>query len=323
MLAAARAARSPTPVRQLEGAAPVSRVRSHPAFTLIELLVVIGIIGVLIGLLLPAVQMVRTAAARTACANNLKQIGTALQHFLDSHQVFPSNGGWDGKQKIAASVGPAFTPETFDYLTGKTYQWGAGDPALSPRDQTGAWGYSILPYVEQEAAYRQRQWSAVVPVYICPARRPAEAKIVTDDELGRYQSGGWTWGGRTDYAVNLVPFANRPTCYPAAKFTDGLSNTIFAGEKAFDTVAQGRSWYWDEPVFLGGSKGTSRGAVGLVRDKPGASNGTFRENWGSAHAAGVQFLYGDGSVRLVAYDADMSLMAALLTPDGGEAVQPP
>ena len=173
-------------------------------------------------------------------------------------------------------------------------------------------------------AEHQRQWDAAVPVFVCPARRIAGATpVVADDAYGRYQSGGWTWGGRTDYAVNLVAFANRPTCYSAAKFTDGLSNTVFAGEKAYDVAAQGPSWYWDEPVFLGGSKGTSRGAIGLVRDAPGTSNGTFRENWGSAHPAGVQFLYGDGGVHLVGFDADPSLLAALLTPDGGEAVSPP
>lgn len=160
-------------------------------------------------------------------------------------------------------------------------------------------------------------------VYICPARRLPEAKPVSDDQWGRYQTGGLTWGGRTDYAVNLVAFANRPTCYTTAKFSDGLSNTIFAGEKALDTVAQGESWYWDEPVYLGGSKGTSRGDVGLVRDKPGLSNEAFKDHWGSAHPAGVQFLYGDSSVHILSFDTDTRTMAARQTPDGGEAVSPP
>jgi prepilin-type processing-associated H-X9-DG protein len=95
---------------------------------------------------------------------------------------------------------------------------------------------------------------------------------------------------------------------------------VFVGEKAYDAGAQGPSWYWDEPFFLGGSKGTSRGAPVLIKDGPGI---VFRENWGAAHDGGVQFLFGDGNVRLVSFGADPTVLAALLTPDGGETVSLP
>ena len=116
------------------------------------------------------------------------------------------------------------------------------------------------------------------------------ASSVARRQYGRYQSGGLVWGGRTDYAVNLVAFANRPTVYSTAKFTDGLSNTIFAGEKAFDV---------DRPGAKAGT-GTSRSSsaarrarraadIGLVRDTPGMSHEAFKDHWGSPHPGGVQF----------------------------------
>ena len=95
---------------------------------------------------------------------------------------------------------------------------------------------------------------------------------------------------------------------------------VVVGEKAYDAVAQFGSWYYDEGFFLGGSKGTSRGAVGLSPDKPGIN---YKDNWGSAHQVGVFFLFGDGSVRMLTFGTEAYVMAALLTPDGGEAISPP
>lgn len=291
------------------------------AFSLIEILVTIAIVSVLLGLGLPAVQRIRAAAARTNCANNLRQVGQALMQFHESHYVFPSNGGWDGKQTIKDVNGVPFTPSTFDRVADNTYQWGVGDPALAPEAQTGSWAYSILPYLDQENAYRARSWSTPVPTYVCPSRRKAAAStVVAEDAYGRYVGGGLTWA-KTDYACNLQALDNRPVCVPIARFTDGLSNTVLAGEKAFDPVVdQPTTWYWDEPYSIGGSKGTGRPGVGVLPDRAGIP---FKENWGSAHAGGAQFVFGDGSVRPVSFNTDLTVVEALLTPDGGEVVTAP
>jgi prepilin-type N-terminal cleavage/methylation domain-containing protein len=291
---------------------------ARSAFTLIELLVVIAIIAILIGLLASAVMRVREAASRITCANNLKQLGLGLLLHHDTYGVLPSNGGWDGHETIPATDGSLTVIYTIDKESGDRLNWGVGDPNLPPQAQTGCWAYALLPFLEQESLHRQRAWTQPFKLFICPSRRTAEAVIpVREDAYGFYWGGGWAWG-KTDYACNRLVLGERFRCLPLAALTDGTSQTILIGEKAFDPqVITPGTWYHDEPFFTGGSGGTARQGSAVLRDAAGI---LYKDNWGSAHLSGAQFVFGDGSVRLIAFGTPADIVHALLTPSGQEVI---
>jgi len=293
---------------------------SHPlrprrAFTLIELLVVISIISLLMSLLLPAVQSAREAARRVQCANKLRQLGLALQQHVDVYKTLPGNGGYTEDSLVRSTTGTMVHISTEGFREQTLYLWGIGTPRQRPEQQPGPWAYAILPYVEQESAYREVAFKTIQPLYLCPSRARPQPQPVVEDEHGRYVSGGWAWA-KTDYCGNGRVILNYPRVLSFEAVRDGLSQTYAAGEKAYDPEVQtATSWYWDEPIFSGGSKGTARAGVGIFPDGAGIA---FRENWGSAHPQGAYFVLLDGSTHLVSQSIDWKVMRALLTPAGGE-----
>ena len=134
------------------------------AFTLVELLVVIAIIGILVALLLPAIQAAREAARRTQCQNNLKNISLAVLNHHDARKVFPTGGS----KYLRKTPAPIFELEQ-NIENGKP---------LGPSKQGLGWGFQILPYLEETAAYNVTKTEdlqqVVVAPYVCPSRRQAK-----------------------------------------------------------------------------------------------------------------------------------------------------
>lgn len=278
------------------------------AFTLVELLVVIAIIGILVALLLPAIQAAREAARRTQCVNNLKQIGLGLQNYHDTFKTFPS--------------GVLF--------------WQPGGGA----NQMFGWSALILPQLEQSQLHDQmgvtrrtlRQLlnsnadrplvQSRLPVYRCPSDVTKDLPTTTPEPTQFYNTGPNNcpdpYYAATSNYMGVVgiwdldePLINGPdnngVLYPnsnvdMADILDGTSNTFAVGERNF-TCSAG-AWVGTRNANGGGNQG-NRYVLGRVSIRPNAFwNANCYEGFSSYHPGGTQFVMCDGAVRWISENID-------------------
>jgi len=281
-------------------------------FTLVELLVVIGIISLLIGLLIPAVQSVREAARRTSCSNKVKQIGLALHDYESARKHFPSGIVRIGADRFASAT----------WLT----------MILPYMEQEGVWDQALSDYrVMRSPFLGHAGLQTVLPSYLCPSDPESDGLHWTHDDL---------LVSVTDYlAVNGTDYTKKDGIFyldSQTKFSDildGTSNTIAAGERPPSPDFWFGWWYAGNGMEGSGSPDMVLGVreinnhflyledcpAGPYHFRPGKNQQCDALHFWSYHPGGANFLFADGSVRLMSYDSD-DILPALATRAGGEPV---
>ena len=341
----------------------------HRGFTLIELLVVIAIIGILIGLLLPAVQKVREAANRMSCTNNLKQIGLAAHAYHDVSGTFPPGHECRAINGRGATNGTIVDPYYFSN-----------------------WAIQLLPFIEQSNLFQQYNNTVFnldpvnlpvcrtyIKTYSCPSDMNANTLIQPGSGpstftgtrptymTGSYRgvAGGFNaqatlpsnfsppaWGGYPNEVQSMLAAGgSAPGAIPLiapgggtrgifhgvdewnklgpesiASITDGTSNTFMVGERTTKTTtSRGTFWAFSFNLYSLSTASTSSASLlpdytACVNSLQGADAWPCKYGWGSNHPSTNNVVMGDGSVRGVSTNIDLSVFQYLCTIAGGEVI---
>jgi prepilin-type N-terminal cleavage/methylation domain-containing protein/prepilin-type processing-associated H-X9-DG protein len=279
-------------------------VRRH-GFTLIELLVVIAIIGVLTGLLVPAVQKVREAASRARCQNNLKQLALAFHHHHDALGEFPT-GGWY-----------ADSPPTYGTVN--------GEPAVGNAQRAG-WGFQILPYIEGNNVWRAGPVAAIGTtnqLFFCPSRRRPQAVSWPDDYLPPL-TGGMLTRALCDYAASNKEGSGAVRQFRAVRIleiTDGTANTLLLGDKRLNLAYLGQAQQDDNQGYTAGfNYDTIRKTSSAPAPDYSAPFGTGFGLFGSSHPGRFNAAYCDGSVHTISYSINRRVFSYLGAINDGQTI---